>query len=56
MAQTHLARVERKIVEGEVAEINLVLIKDTTVVHLNEGDDFVTVELKVDPWEVPDRG
>ena len=45
-----LGRVERKYVAGELAEISLVLIRDKDIVHLNDGDEFVTVELQVDPF------
>lgn len=41
-----LARVERTATDDVV----LHLIRDTTTVELHEGDEFLTVELKVDPW------
>lgn len=48
---TFIARVIREEVAGELATIMLQLIRDPDVVEIAEGDEFVTVELQVDPFE-----
>lgn len=42
-----MARVERKF----TGDVYLHLIKPTDMVEMHEGDEFITVELRVNPWD-----
>lgn len=44
-------RVIREKVGGETVRILLEAYKDDEVVHLNDGDEFVTGTLNSNPWE-----
>lgn len=48
-----LGRVHRHVVDGEVARVDLELVRDEDVVEINEGGEFVTVGLEVDPFRLP---
>lgn len=50
---TYLARVERDAMTGAV---RLDLIEDDRAVELHGGEEFVTVELLVDPFAKKERG
>lgn len=47
-----LARVDRDELTGEVS---LRLIKDTDQVEITEGAEYVTIDMKVNPWKKPDE-
>lgn len=49
---TFLARV-RRVDEITGRRVSLDLVRDDDIVELAEGDEFVTVELKVDPFLDP---
>lgn len=47
-----MARVKRThLPESDEQIIELELIRDTDTVEIHQGDEFVTVELAVDPFE-----
>lgn len=51
---TFLARVRRadhQVGDETFRTVDLELIRDEDAVELQDGDEFVTVELKVDPFE-----
>lgn len=45
-----LGRVRRSVVAGELAGITLELFRDEDMAEIEEGDEFVTVLLAVDPF------
>jgi len=49
---TYLARIERR---DEITgrEVHLKIVRDEDIVELSEGDEFVTVDMKIDPFEDP---
>lgn len=50
-----LARIERR---DEITgrEVHLTLVRDEDVLELAPGDEFVTVELVIDPFADPEPG
>ena len=47
-----LARITREEpIEGMRPSVTLNLIHDDDAVEINEGDDFVSILMAVDPWE-----
>lgn len=51
MTYSFLGRVRRTEVDGELVAVSLELIRDSDVVELSDGAEFVTLELEVDPFE-----
>lgn len=51
--RVHMARVRRTEVAGEIVAVALELLREDETVELNDGDEFVTVGLEVDPWIPP---
>lgn len=49
---TYLARIERR---DEITgrEVHLKIVRDEDIVELTEGDEFVTVDMKIDPFKDP---
>lgn len=46
-----IAKVERVKVGDETAEVRLIVFRDMDNVHVNEGDEFITLQTKVNPFE-----
>lgn len=46
-----IARLERTVVNDEVVEVRLYPLRFGSTVHLNGDDEFVTIEMVVDPWK-----
>ena len=50
---TYLARIHRETsIEGMRPTVTLTLVHDEDAVELVDGDEFVTVTMIIDPWEV----
>lgn len=49
----YIFRVQREEVAGETVRILLEPFSPTQVLHPNEGDEFITGTLAVDPWPKP---
>ena len=50
MRHTFLARVRREEPVEGIRNVSLDLVRDEDTVELNEGDEFVTVVMRVDPF------
>lgn len=50
MSHTFLARVQREEPVAGIRNVSLILVRDDDTVELTEGDEFVTVVMKVDPF------
>jgi len=50
-----MARVRRHYVAGEQVAVTLELLRDDEMIELDEGAEFVTMHLQVDPWLPPAR-
>lgn len=49
----YAARVRRNVVDGELLSVSLELMRDGDVAELVEGDEFITLLTKVDPFADP---
>jgi hypothetical protein len=48
-----IARVRRETPVPGITTVHLELIRDEDTVELHDGDEFVTVDLQIDPFEDP---
>lgn len=53
MSTSHVFRVIREKVDGQTVRILLEPYTATQHIEVDEGDEFITGSLTVDPWEEP---